>query len=41
MRKPNAIERYQRIIRIKLTLSFMIALILIMIGLYYLTGIKI
>jgi hypothetical protein len=38
MARPNALETYQRIIRIKLMISLMIALMLILIGAYYLIG---
>jgi hypothetical protein len=41
MAKASALDTYVRIIRIKLMISFMIALVLILIGAYYLLGTKI
>jgi hypothetical protein len=38
MPKPNALERYRRINRIKLGVSLVIALALVLVGLYCLSG---
>ena len=40
MAKANALDAYLRIIRIKFMISLMIALMLILVGIYYLLVVK-